>query len=119
MSVQQILAVKKKTSSEYKALGKFIKSHFAVESKDIPFYIPQDLRLILLSQTTASNKLIHALASKYGINDLCGLLNCDRPLRASPTYNRAWNVVLTSCKREYTKPVVVEMLKQFADSKRH
>ncbi|MBC1238674.1 pPIWI_RE module domain-containing protein [Nostoc sp. 2RC] len=60
----------KKTSSEYKALGKFIKSHFAVESEDIPFYIPQDLRLILLSQTTASNKLIHALASKYGINDV-------------------------------------------------
>ncbi|GAA6621005.1 pPIWI_RE module domain-containing protein [Scytonema sp. NUACC26] len=57
-----------KTSTEYKALGKFIKSHFAVESEDIPFYIPPDLRLILLSQTTASNKLIHALASKYSIN---------------------------------------------------
>ncbi|MDJ0616457.1 MAG: DUF3962 domain-containing protein [Calothrix sp. MO_192.B10] len=60
----------KKTSSEHQKLRKFIKSHFAVESGDIPFYIPQDLRLILLSQTTASNKLIHALASKYGISDV-------------------------------------------------
>ncbi len=60
----------KKISSEYKAVGKFIKSHFAIESEEIPFYIPQNLRLILLSQTTASNKLIYPLASKYGINDV-------------------------------------------------
>ncbi len=60
----------KNTSSKYRDIKKFIKSHFAIEIEEIPFYVPQDLRLILLSQTTASEKLIHALAPKYGIKDI-------------------------------------------------
>lgn len=60
-----------KTSDEYKkVIGKFIKSHFAIENEEIPFYIPEDLRLILLSQSNPPTKLIHALASKYGIKDV-------------------------------------------------
>ncbi|MEG3875477.1 pPIWI_RE module domain-containing protein [Microcoleus sp. Z1_B5] len=59
-----------KAASEYKKVEKFIKSHFAEEPKTPPFYIPPNLKLLLLAQDTPSEKLIFPLAKKYGISNV-------------------------------------------------
>jgi pPIWI_RE module N-terminal domain/RNaseH domain of pPIWI_RE len=59
-----------KVASEYKNVEKFIKSHFAEKPLTPPFYIPPNLKLVLLVQDTPSEQLIFPLAKKYCISNV-------------------------------------------------
>lgn len=60
----------KKARSEYQKIQNFIKSDPASIIQDVPFYIPANLRIVLLVQSQEAEDLSRALAKKYGINDL-------------------------------------------------
>ncbi len=60
----------RKASSQYRKVADFIKSHFAEETKTPPFYIPPNLKLMLLLQDTPAETLTRALAKKYGISEI-------------------------------------------------
>lgn len=48
----------------------FIKAHFASVNVAPPFYIPPNLRIVLLAQSKDAEKLIYPLAKKYRIDDV-------------------------------------------------
>lgn len=60
----------KKPRSEYNKVKKFIKEHFAAVSTSPPFYIPPNIKLVLLLQSKEAEELIRPLAKKYGIDDV-------------------------------------------------
>ncbi|HLO51447.1 MAG TPA: DUF3962 domain-containing protein [Kamptonema sp.] len=60
----------KKSVSHYKKVTEFIKSHFAEQTNTPPFYIPPNLKLVLLAQSKEAEDLIPLLARKYKINDV-------------------------------------------------
>lgn len=60
----------KKPRSEYNNVKEFIKEHFAGVNTSPPFYVPPNLRLVLLSQSKEAEELIRPLAQKYGIDDV-------------------------------------------------
>jgi hypothetical protein len=60
----------KKSVSHYKKVTEFIKSHFAAPKGTPPFYIPPNLKLVLLAQSKEAENLIRLLANKYKINDV-------------------------------------------------
>ncbi|MDZ8036038.1 pPIWI_RE module domain-containing protein [Nostoc sp. DedSLP04] len=60
----------KKPRSEYNQVKEFIKKHFASINTSPPFYIPPNLKLVLLSQSKEAEELIRPLAKKYGIDDV-------------------------------------------------
>lgn len=59
-----------KPCKEYDKVKEFIKKHFATPNLTPPFYIPPNLKLVLLSQSNEASELIRPLAKKYGINDV-------------------------------------------------
>lgn len=60
----------RKSGSQYKKVTEFIKSHFAEQTNTPPFYIPPNLKLMLLAQSKEAEDLIPLLARKYKINDV-------------------------------------------------
>lgn len=60
----------RKSVSYYKKVTEFIKSHFAEQTNAPPFYIPPNLKLVLLAQSKEAEDLIPLLARKYKINDV-------------------------------------------------
>jgi hypothetical protein len=60
----------RKSASQYKKVTEFIKSHFAEPTTTPPFYIPPNLKLVLLAQSKEAEDLIPLLARKYKINDV-------------------------------------------------
>lgn len=60
----------KKSVSHYKKVTEFIKSHFAEQTNAPPFYIPPNLKLVLLAQSKEAEDLIPLLARKYKINNV-------------------------------------------------
>ncbi|MBD2465393.1 DUF3962 domain-containing protein [Oscillatoria sp. FACHB-1407] len=73
----------RQVSSAYSEVEKFVKSHFATVVTAPPFYIPPDLRLVLLAQSQEAKDLIVPLAKKYGITDVeiydLGVLGAELP----------------------------------------
>ncbi|MBE9160033.1 DUF3962 domain-containing protein [Nodosilinea sp. LEGE 06152] len=62
--------VLRQVSSAYSKIEEFVKSHFTSVTTAPPFYIPPNLRLVLLAQSQESKDLIVPLAKKYGITDV-------------------------------------------------
>lgn len=59
-----------KAGSQYKKISAFLKTHFSRPSHLLPFNVPSDIRLLLLAQDTATEKIVYLLAKKYGITDV-------------------------------------------------
>jgi hypothetical protein len=56
--------------SQHNKIKRFIKSELAIEPDDIPFKIPDNLQLLVMAQTLATQALVEKLAAKYGIKNV-------------------------------------------------
>jgi pPIWI_RE module N-terminal domain/RNaseH domain of pPIWI_RE len=60
----------KASLSQHKKVKNFIKSELTIEPDCIPFKIPDNLQLVLMAQTSATQVLVENLAAKYGIKSV-------------------------------------------------
>ncbi len=60
----------KSSLSQHKKVKDFIKSDLTIELDCIPFNIPDNLQIVLMAQTPATQVLVEKLAAKYGIKNI-------------------------------------------------